>query len=96
MRVTLLLLPLLPLAAGGCVSTAASIVKAPFQVAGKAVDWTTTSQEEADRNYGRKMRQAEAREGKERKAWAKRCRKTPDAADCQTYDGFVAGRDAAR
>jgi len=84
---------LLPLIASGCISTAASIVKAPFQVAGKAVDWTTTSQEEADRNYGRKMRKAEAREGKERKAWAKSCRRTPDAAECQRYDGFVAGRD---
>ena len=85
---------LLPLLAGGCISTATSIVKAPFQVAGKAVDWTTTSQEEADRNYGRKMRKAEAREGKERKEWAKRCRKRPDDRDCDRYDGFIAGRDA--
>jgi hypothetical protein len=85
---------LLPLATSGCISTAASVVKAPFQVAGKAVDWSTTSQEEADRNYGRKMRKAEAREGKERKAWAKRCRGHQDAPECQRYDGFVAGRDA--
>jgi len=87
-----LLLFALPL--GGCVSTATSIVKAPFQVAGKAVDWTTTSQEEADRNYGRKMRKAEAREGKERREWAKACRKRPDDPECQRYDGYVAGRDA--
>jgi len=76
----------------GCVSTATSIVKAPFQVAGKAVDWSTTSQEEADRNYGRKMRRAEAREGKERRAWQQRCRRDPDR--CGPYDGYVAGRDA--
>jgi hypothetical protein len=86
-------LPLLalPLMAGGCISTAATIVKAPFQVAGKAVDWTTTSQEEADRNYGRKMRKAEAREGKERREWERKCRRDPD--DCRPYDGYRAGRD---
>ncbi|MBJ6123040.1 hypothetical protein [Sphingomonas mollis] len=88
MRQFLPFLLVLPL--GGCVSTAASIVKAPFQVAGKAVDWTTTSQEESDRNYGRKMRKEEAREGKERREWEKQCRKRPD--DCRAYDGFVAGR----
>ena len=50
---------LLPLAAGGCVSTVASVVTAPVRVGAKVVDWTTTSQSEADRNYGRKMRKAE-------------------------------------
>ena len=82
------LLPILLLPLAGCVSTAASIVKAPFQVAGKAVDWTTTSQEESDRNYGRKMRKAEAREGKERREWEKRCRK--DHGDCGEYQGYRA------
>ncbi|MBD8547538.1 hypothetical protein [Sphingomonas sp. CFBP 8760] len=90
MRRALFLLPL-ALTMGGCVSTAASIVKAPFQVAGKAVDWTTTSQEESDRNYGRKMRKAEAREGKERRDWERECRRHPD--DCRAYDGYRAGRD---
>lgn len=83
----------LPLLAGGCLSTAASVVKAPFQVAGKAVDWTTTSQEEADRNYGRKMRKAEAREGRERRKYEKRCRRNPD--DCGEYQGYRA-EDARR
>jgi hypothetical protein len=93
MRKTLPLLVLLPLASAGCVSTATSIVKAPFQVAGKAVDWTTTSQEEADRNYGRKMRKEEAREGKERREFDKRCRRDPDRDECRRgYQGFVAGR----
>ena len=84
----LLLLPLVGLA--GCVSTATSIVKAPFQVAGKAVDMATTSQEEADRNYGKKMRKAEAREGKERREYEQRCRR--DASKCTGYDGYVAHR----
>jgi len=85
-----LVLCLLPLALSGCISTAASIVKAPFQVAGKAVDWTTTSQEESERNYGRKMRKKEAREGRERRDWERECRKHPD--DCRKYDGYRAGR----
>jgi hypothetical protein len=44
---------------GGCVSTVASVVTAPVRVAAKGVDWATTSQSEADRNRGRKLRKAE-------------------------------------
>jgi hypothetical protein len=84
-------LALLPLTTAGCISTATSIVKAPFQVAGKAVDWSTTSQEESDRNYGRKMRKQEAKEGKERKAREKHCRSNPDSSDCKQYQGYRAG-----
>jgi hypothetical protein len=32
-------------------------VSAPFKAAGKVVDWSTTSQEEADRNRGRALRE---------------------------------------
>lgn len=66
------------LAVGGCVRTVATVVTAPVRVVGKAVDWTTTSQSEADRNYGRKMRKQEEREGRERRAAEKRCRRHPD------------------
>ena len=52
------------LSLGGCIGTAVSVVKAPFQVAGQTADWLTTSQDESDRNYGRKMRKREAAEGK--------------------------------
>lgn len=91
MRLPVLLFALgLPLVAGGCVSTATSIVKAPFQVAGKAVDWTTTSQSEADRNYGRKMRKAEEREGRERHAWARKCHGHESDPECQSYHGYRA------
>ena len=82
---------LLPLATGGCIRTAASVITAPFKVAGQAADWATTSQDEADRNFGREMRKKEAREGRERRDWEKRCRKDPQ--NCGTYDGYVAGRD---
>ena len=89
-----LALLLLPLASAGCVSTAVGVVKAPFQVAGKAVDWTTTSQSEADRNYGRKMRRAEEREGRERRDWAKRCDGHPDRDGCDAYRGYTAASEA--
>lgn len=66
-RRLLLLIPALAL--GGCVSTAVAIVKAPFQLAGAAVDGLTTSQEEADRNRGRALRkQEEAEDRADRKA----------------------------
>ena len=91
MRKVLVLAALLPLLAGGCVRTAASVVTAPFKAAGQVVDWSTTSQDEADRNYGRKMRKQEAQEGRERKEYEKRCRKDPEG--CGRYDGYRAGYD---
>lgn len=88
MRVLLVL----PLFATACVGTATSVIKAPFQVAGKAVDWTTTSQSEADRNYGKKMRKAEEREGRERRTWARKCRGHEGEPDCREYTGYQAGQ----
>jgi hypothetical protein len=41
----------------GCVRTAGKIVTAPIKATGKAVDWTTTSGDEADRNRGRRLRE---------------------------------------
>jgi hypothetical protein len=74
----LLATPLLMLVLPGCVRTVASVVTAPVRAGGQVVDWSTTSQSESDRNYGRKMRKQEAREGKERKkadqARRKQCR----------------------
>lgn len=81
---------LLPLVAAGCVSTATTIVKAPFQVAGKAVDLATTSPSERDRNYIRKQRKAQEREDRERRAWARRCRGHEDEPQCRDYTGFKA------
>lgn len=52
---------------GGCVSTAKTVVSAPFKVVGQGVDWATTSQDEADRNRGRELRKQEERERKERR-----------------------------
>ena len=87
---------LLPLASGGCIGTVASVVTAPIKVAGKAIDLATTSQEESDRNYGRKMRKQEAREGRERKKALAACRDQGRSKDeCSRYDGYRAG-DAER
>jgi hypothetical protein len=63
MRLHAFLVAAIPLT--GCVSTVSSVVTAPFKVAGKAVDWTTTSQSEADRNRGRAIRKAEERARKD-------------------------------
>jgi hypothetical protein len=47
----------------GCVAkTAYNVVTLPVRAGGKVVDWTTTSQEEADRNRGREMRKQEKRD----------------------------------
>ena len=92
MRTPLILAALaLPLLAGGCVRTVAAVATAPFKAAGQVVDWTTTSQDEADRAYGRRAREREAREGRERRAWEKSCRRDPD--ECGAYDGYVAAND---
>lgn len=92
MKLAVLPLALLALPLGGClVKTAYDVATLPVKAGGKAVDWTTTSQAEADRNYGRKMRKEEEREGRERRAWQKRCAGTPDDPDCRTYAGYRAG-----
>ena len=88
MRKLVIVSALLPLLTG-CLSTVGSVVTAPVRVAGKAVDWTTTSQSEADRNYGKKMRKAEEREGRERRAYEKACKKDP--SNCGPYEGYRAG-----
>ena len=76
MRVLLLTIPALALA--GCVSTAVSIVKAPFKVVGQAADWATTSQDEADRNRGRAERKAEEKAAKDRRKAEKDARRRED------------------
>ena len=69
----------LPLLSGGCVAkTAWDVATLPVKAGSQVVDWSTTSQEEADRNYGRKMREKEAREGKARRKHDKECRKHPE------------------
>lgn len=89
MRKSLIVLAALPLVSGGCIAkTAFDVVTLPVKAVGQAADWATTSQDEADRNAGRKLRKQEAREGRERKAHAEKCKRDPD---CGPYDGYRAG-----
>src|SRR3546814_13126320 len=64
MRTTIAALSILPLLLGGCVSAVKTVVTAPVKAVGKVADWSTTSQEEADRNLGRSVREREAKLGK--------------------------------
>lgn len=89
MRLTLVLpLLILPLTSGCVAKTVWGVATAPVKATSQVVDWTTTSQDEADRAYGRKMRDKEAREGAARKEWEKRCKKDPSG--CGSYDGYRA------
>jgi len=61
-----LALALVALALSGCVvSTAAHVATAPVRVAAKGVDWATTSQDEADRNRGKRARKEEKKHAKD-------------------------------
>jgi len=73
MRLLFLITPAFALT--GCVSTAVSIVKAPFKAVGQAADWATTSQDEADRNRGRAERKAEEKAAKDRRRAEKDARR---------------------
>jgi hypothetical protein len=58
-----------PLLSGGCIAkTIVDVATLPIKAGSQAADWATTSQEESDRNYGRKMRKKEAAEGKAARA----------------------------
>ena len=88
MIATLVLAPLL----SGCLSTAASIVTAPVRVAGKAADWATTSQSEADEKRGREMRKREERLGKLERSYG-RNRQKCDRGDDEACEAARADYD---
>jgi hypothetical protein len=76
MRV-LIIVALAAPALAGCVSTVKSVVTAPVKAVGQVADWSTTSQDEADRNRGRAMRAREEKLGKltrQRDKAAEKCR----------------------
>lgn len=62
----------LAVALTGCVARAAyDVVTLPVRAGSQVVDWSTTSQSEADRNRGRRDRKAEERAEREAKKAAK-------------------------
>lgn len=78
-RPALLLAPLVMLALSGCLArTAVGVVTAPVRVASKAVDWTTTSQSEADEKRGRDIRRREEQVGKLQRSYDKHRRQCDD------------------
>jgi hypothetical protein len=88
MRKPIIAAALLPLFAGGCVHTITTVATAPVKVASKAVDWTTTSPSEADRNYERKQRKAAERTDKQRREQEKACRRDPSACPPPAQSGY--------
>lgn len=93
MRKAILLAAALPLLSGGCVARAAwDVATLPVKVVGKSYDLATTSQDEADRNYGRKMRKEEERRGREAREAEKRAardaRKRGDRAVDEDLRGY--------
>ncbi|HEX7873054.1 MAG TPA: hypothetical protein VF475_09095 [Sphingobium sp.] len=67
-KLVMMAVPVMAVMLPGCIAkTAVDVVTMPVRAGAQAADWATTSQDEADRNYGRRMREQEAREGKERK-----------------------------
>ncbi|WP_137753983.1 hypothetical protein [Sphingopyxis sp. L1A2A] len=76
MRAIIIALTALPLLTG-CISAVKTVVTAPVKAVGQVADWTTTSQDESDRNRGREMRQREEQLGKlsrQRDKAAEKCR----------------------
>jgi hypothetical protein len=84
----LLAITLVPTLSGCLAQAAVSAVTAPVRLAGKAVDWTTTSQSQSDEKRGRELRKREAQLGKMQRTFDKQRR------NCD--DGDRAACDAAR
>lgn len=87
---------IVPLLGGCVVKTAYNVATLPVKAGGKVVDWTTTSQSEADRNAGRRMRHQQEREERERRPLEKGCRKRPDMPECQSLSTYRSGRPERR
>lgn len=75
MKPILLLIPITLVLPGCIAKTALDVVTLPVKAAGQTADWMTTSQDEADRNAGRKARKQREQDAKEAKKQAKAERK---------------------
>jgi hypothetical protein len=84
----------------GCLAkTVVDVATLPVKAAGQAADWATTSQDEADRDRGRELRQREERFGKLERDYTRQydaCQNGNDKACTQaraTWDEMQALRD---
>jgi hypothetical protein len=89
----LLALALVPTLSGCLAKAAVDVVTAPVRVAGKAVDWATTSQSESDENRGRELRKREERLGKLQRTYEKQ-RRNCDQGDSDACDAARGTYDA--
>lgn len=65
LRLAIIVTPAIALVLSGCVAkTLVDVATLPVRGAAQAADWATTSQDEADRNYGREIREREERYGR--------------------------------
>ena len=86
----------LPVILSGCIArTAVGVVTAPVRAVGQVADWATTSQDEADRNRGRAMREREEQLGRldrQRARAVERCRGANEeaCARAEQLDGEIA------
>jgi len=75
-KIGMVMAPMMVVMLPGCIAkTALDVATMPVRAGAQAADWATTSQDEADRNYGRRMREQEAREGRESKKAEKQRRR---------------------
>ncbi|MEO7365703.1 MAG: hypothetical protein ABIW03_05245 [Sphingomicrobium sp.] len=77
-----LLILLMPLALGGCVTsvakTAFDVVTLPIKVVSAGVDAATTSQSEADEKRGRELRKADEKRARDERKAGRKAAKDPD------------------
>jgi hypothetical protein len=88
----LILAPALML--GGCIAkTALDVATAPVRVASQAADWTTTSQDEADRSRGREIRRREERVGDLHERYEDLAEDCEDGDDRACHDAVMVRRE---
>mgnify|MGYP001317718080 CR=1 FL=1 len=92
MRVLIFAALTAPLLAG-CVGAVKSVVTAPVKAVGQVADWSTTSQDEADRNRGRAMREREEKLGKLSRQRDKAAQKCNDGDRSQCQRAEVLGHE---
>ena len=86
----IVMITLMALLLSGCiVRTAANVVTAPVRAVGQAADWATTSQDEADRNRGRELREEERQLGRD----YRECLEDNDREYCDEVYGAPYGSD---
>ncbi len=80
-NLAIVVLGLAPLTGGCLAKTAFDVATAPVRVVSQGADWATTSQDEADRNRGREIRQREEHYGELQRDYEKQAERCEDGND---------------